>query len=292
MKLRIFVWIVLSPAILAQTVTDTKLVDNWESGKGQVWLRKINGRWWSPDNREVHPPSKGGFFWTLDSKPGTCEFYHHRPFPMSKAESLHLWMTREQVEAALGQPGRTCEGARGGSGFWHYYASNGMRLTVRFMSEGELGEATYEPLGEKSYSVSSIEQELGGKTIYQLSAERATKRLRENDALRREQFQRDHAIHGRLSATRGTSPSVIAAETANAAQTVAPVEKRFISAEALAAITAGSSRGDVLSKLGEPNGRYSITDDDGTRESFTYSLDGGQDVVVRLLNGKVTKVQQ
>jgi hypothetical protein len=84
---------------------------------------------------------------------------------------------------------------------------------------------------------------------------------------------------------------VIAVETANAAQTVTPVEKRLISAEALSAITIGASKENVLSKLGEPNGRYSISDDDGTRESFTYALDGGQDVTVRLLNGKVTRVQ-
>src|SRR5689334_22588867 len=43
--------------ILAQAppVTDTALVN---AGKGQEVLRKINGRWWSQDNREGYPPSK------------------------------------------------------------------------------------------------------------------------------------------------------------------------------------------------------------------------------------------
>jgi len=59
----------------APYVTDTKLV-NAENGKQEL-LRKINGRWWSQDNREVTPPAEGGFFWVLDSKPGVCQFYHH-----------------------------------------------------------------------------------------------------------------------------------------------------------------------------------------------------------------------
>ena len=49
------------------TVTATKWVDY---GKNRELLRKINGRWWSQDNREVNPPAKGGIFWVLDSKPG------------------------------------------------------------------------------------------------------------------------------------------------------------------------------------------------------------------------------
>ena len=291
MKVCAAVLLLTCPGLVAQNVTETKWVENWETGHGKALLRKINGRWWSEDNREVTPPADGQSFWTLDSKPGVCQFFHHRPFQMSKAESLHLWMTRDQVEAVLGQAGRTCESSRGQSGFWHYYASNGVRLTVRFMSEGGLGEARYEPLGAKSYSVASVESELGGKTIYELGAERARKKVEENDALRRAEFQREHAIRGRVTGSRSTPASVIAAENANAAQTVAPAEKRIVAADALAAITSGVSREDVLSKLGEPNGRYSITGDEGTRESFTYALDDGRDVVVRLLNGKVTTVQ-
>jgi hypothetical protein len=43
--------------------------------------------------------------------------------------------------------------------------------------------------------------------------------------------------------------------------------------------------------LGEPRSRYAITDDEGTRESFTYDLDNGEAVVIRLVDGKVTKVR-
>lgn len=44
----------------------------------------------------------------------------------------------------------------------------------------------------------------------------------------------------------------------------------------------------IAARLGEPSSRYAITDDDGTRGSFTYDLETGQTVVIHLLAGKVT----
>jgi hypothetical protein len=70
-----------------------------------------------------------------------------------------------------------------------------------------------------------------------------------------------------------------------------PVKKRIIPAASLDAIALGMSRDDLLSKLGEPNGRYAISDDEGTRESYTYDVDSGESVVIRLVNGKVAKVR-
>jgi hypothetical protein len=69
-----------------------------------------------------------------------------------------------------------------------------------------------------------------------------------------------------------------------------PPAKRIVSAEAMAAITAGATREDVLSRLGEPSSRYAISDDQGIRESFTYDLSNGVAVVIRLVGGKVTQV--
>ncbi len=152
------VW--LMAAAHAQQVTDTKLVD---VGKTQELLRKINGRWWSQDNREVYPPSKGGVFWVLDSKPGLVEFYHHRPFQLSRAENLHLWMSQDEVRAALGEPNRIF--GRDGNGFWYYYGANGTKVQVRFMSGGVLGEAKYTAVGEKSWPVASVDRDLAGRDI-------------------------------------------------------------------------------------------------------------------------------
>jgi hypothetical protein len=298
---RLCAWIAVCQVILAQAphVTDTKLVN---SGKGKELLRKINGRWWSQDNREVYPPSKGGVFWELDSKPGTCQFFHHRPFQLDRAESLRLWMNKEEVEAALGPPNRifgTDEHA-----FWYYYASDGTKLSVRFM-DGVLGEAKYYAIGEKSWSVASIERELNGRSIYKLLQERATKRsdewlAKKTEENRIDQAARSEALRRGIRPAnsgprfRSAQPSMVTVEAVNIpseAEAEVPAKKRIISAQALAAVALGTSRADVLSLLGEPSNRFSITSDEGVRESFTYDLDSGEAAVIRLVEGKVVKVR-
>jgi hypothetical protein len=269
----------------APYVTDTKLV-NAEKGKQEL-LRKINGRWWSQDNREVTPPPEGGFFWVLDSKPGVCQFYHHRPFQLSRAESLHLWMKQDEVEAVLGPPNRTF--GTDAHAFWSYYAANGTKLVVRFMDDGVLGEATYEPVHGKSWPVASIESELAGRSIYKILAERAGKRSDEEQAKKMEEFRNEHQIRpaGSRSSVRPTMVTVEAAPPGPQA----PAKKTIVSADALAAVTPGATRQDVLSRLGEPSSRYSIDSGDGVRESFTYDLASGETVVIRLSGGKVVARQ-
>jgi hypothetical protein len=257
------------PSLLAQAphVTDTKVVDNWEvKGQGPELLRKINGRWWTRDNREVYPPGPGGFFWTTDSKPGVVQFFHHRPCPIERAESLHLWMSEQEVEAVLGQPNRIL--GKGGHGFWSYYAANGTKLEVRFMGDAGLGGAEYQPVGQKSRPVASLERELNGRSIYKLLQERAGSRV--------------------AGPNRTAQSSKVMVDPVTAAPEAPP--KRTVPAQALATVTEGTTREDVLSRLGEPGARYAITDDEGTRESFTYNLDSGEVVTIRLLKGKVVKV--
>jgi hypothetical protein len=304
-RLCLFVCLAISRVSLAQAphVTETKLVDNWESGKGQALLRKINGRWWSPDNREVYPPSKGGVFWELDSKPGVCQFFHHRPFQLDRAESLRLWMRKEEVEAALGQPNRifgTDDHAR-----WYYYASNGIKLDIWFVDDGVLGEAKYTAIGEKSWSVASIERELNGRSIFTLMQERAGKRSQEWLAKKTEENRIDQAAHsdalrrsiapgGSISRPGIVQPRVVtvdSVDTAPPAEPQPPSKKQIVSAAALAAVVPGATRQDVLSRLGEPAFRSTITGDEGTRESLTYYLDSGEAVVIRLIDGKVVTVR-
>ena len=261
----------------APVVTDTRWVANWEEkGRGREQLRKINGRWWSQDNREVFPPAKDGFFWTLDSKAGIFQFYHHRPFQLERAESLHLFMTQQEVEAALGQPNRTF--GIGDHGFWYYYALNGTKLQLRFMGDG-LGEAKYIDIGEQSRSVASVESELNGRNIYKVLQERATRKL-------------DQGLANKLSSSRRGSQTGVVTVSAVPVDRADPVPpKRIVPAAAFSGVAVGSTRQDVLSRLGEPSSRYAITDDDGTRESFNYDLDNGEAVVIRLLGGKVTAVR-
>ncbi len=269
------------PAILAQAphVTETKTVGA-EDWKGQVVLRKINGRWWSPDNREVYPPGPGGVFWVLDSKPGVVQFFHHRPFQLNRAENLRLWMTRPEVEAILGQPNRIFGNDNHAS--WYYYAPDGVKLTVRFMDDGVLGEAKYCSVGEKCASVPAIESEMNGQDIYKLLQQRATRRLAES-----------HPSPLRRPGLRA-QPGVIQVDPVpipRATETAASAPKRLVPADALATIVPGTTRDEVLSKLGDPSSRYAISDDEGTRESFTYDLSNGETVTLRLLNGAVVKAR-
>lgn len=274
----------LCQLILAQApvVTDTKWVENWEEkGTPREQLRKINGRWWSRDNREVTPPAKDGGFWTLDSRPGTCRFFHHRPLQLARAESLHLFMTPQEVEAVLGQPNRTLGPYE--HGFWFYYAANGTKLTVRFMGDG-LGEANYNDIGGKSRSVASIESELGGRNIYKVLADRAWKKNEDNLTSQMSSFRAAHS-------GRGAQPSVVTVDPVPVDRVDPAPAKRIVSAETYSGIAVGAARQEVLSRLGEPSFRYAITDDDGTRESFTYDLDNGETVTIRLLAGKVTALR-
>jgi len=284
MKLLAAVVILLCQPAFAQVVTATKWVENWEQkGTPREELRKINGRWWTQDNREVTPPGQGGVFWTVDSKPGTCQFFHHRPLQLARAESLHLFMSAQDVEAVLGKPNRTLGPYE--HGFWWYYAANGTKLSVRFMGEDGLGEAKYEYLNAPSQPVASIASELGGRDIYKIMADRAWKRNQEHQASEMSSFRAAHS--GRTA-----QPNVVRVDPVPVAPADPVPPKRIVSAEAYAAIAVGATRQDVLKRLGEPNSRYSITDDEGTHESLTYDLDNGEAVVIRLLSGMVTKVRE
>lgn len=256
-------------------------------------MRKINGRWWSEDNREVYPPSKGGAFWVLDSKPGVVDFVHHRPFHLDLAESLHMFMQPAEVEAVLGQPNRIF--GTGDHANWYYYAANGTKVSVRFMGDG-LGEADYDPVNGKRYSVATIERELGGRNIYSVLAERATQRSgewRAQKAAESRVDQSDRFAAMRASARSGRSgfSQAVAVPIPQAGATQPPPPKRIVSAEALAALVPGTARADVLTRLGEPSYKSTIVSGEGASESFTYHRASGETVVVRLLNGKVSEVR-
>jgi hypothetical protein len=138
------------------------------------------------------------------------------------------------------------------------------------MGDAGLGEAQYQAVGQKSRPVASIERELNGQSIYKLLQERAS---------------------SRVAGPHRTAQSNMVTVDPVAAAPEEQTPKRVVPAQALASVTEGASREDVLSRLGEPGARYAITDDEGTRESFTYNLDSGEVVTIRLLQGKVVKVR-
>ena len=73
------------------------------------------------------------------------------------------------------------------------------------------------------------------------------------------------------------------------AEPQSPPKKTIVSAEALASVAQGTTREDLFSKLGEPSSRFAIAGDEGFREKFTYHLESGASVVIRLVDGKVVK---
>lgn len=258
-------------------VTDTQRVSVGRD-KHEL-LRKINGRWWTQDNREVYPPKKKSYLniWTVDSKPGVMAFYHHRPFDLTKAEWLHLWMKPDEVEPLLGPPNRRFPMRSDRGGMWYYYASDGTALHLWFMDRDELGEAEYLYVDGGKEPVASIARELNGQSIFKLSAERAGK------IAKQEQAQR---VAGSRPFRR---PSTETVEIARAPESDRPAARQVISKEALASIQPGAERQDVLIRLGEPSSRAAITGDEGVKETFTYHLKDGTPVAVRLLNGTVVK---
>ena len=249
-------------------------------------LRQINDRWWTQDNREVYPPKKSGYgyFWIIDSKPGVTEFSHHRPFDISKSEWVHLWMKPDEVEALLGPPNRRFPMRSGRGGMWYYYAADGTALHLWFMDRDELGEAKYLLRGGGEKPVASIERELNGQSIFHLSAQRAGQLAAQDQAKRVSEMR---SFSRGAQPRMGSSPSV---EIARAPGSDRPAVKQVVTKEALASIQLGAERQDVLTRLGEPSSRAAITGGEELKETFTYHLEDGTPVAIRLLNGKVVKV--
>src|SRR5258706_2955372 len=266
-------------------VTATTWVDDWADHKGKARLRKINERWWTDDNREVYPPGKKGVFWEIDSKKGACTFHHHRPFDLTHSEWLHLWMTPDDVEQMLGEPNR--EFGPRGQGFWYYYGVDGTALRVRFMS-GELGEADFDRRA-KTWPVDSVKEELAGRSIYEVMAERATKKNSNSQRTRESQTAPvTSASHlGQSSHSQQGSIIEISPSATDAAPPGPSEPITAITVSALASVKMRMSRDDVLRALGKPSSRFSIAGSDGVTEYLSYQVEDGRKVTIRLLSGKV-----
>ena len=257
------------PAAFAQVVTDSAEV----RVDGRVeHVRKINGRWWSQDNRQMTPPGKGGFFWTIQSKRiPEVVFYHHRPVKLAYAEQLHLFMSEDQVRALLGDPNETYEDI----GTWTYYASDGTALHLRFFREDGLGEASYHrsDYGVSGKPVASIEQELAGRSIFAILAQRAGERSAAK-------------YHPRAPLTRASS--TVGIEQAPPA----PRQTRPIDPALVQAVVTGMARADVIARLGEPARAMKISGAEREPETLTYDLESGRRAEIRLEEGKVVRIRE
>jgi hypothetical protein len=269
MRSHIALLLLLSAPALCQRVTEEARVRI--DGRVQR-VRKINGRWWSEDNRQLTKPKDGGFIWWITSNTPP-EFHHHRPVELSRAESLHLFMDRESVSALLGDANQTLEKA----GIWLYYAEDGTELFVRFFGD-ELGEASYHrsDYGVAGRPVQSIAKELNGRNIYAISADRAWQRSSPES-------------YAKYRGSRSGNIQIVT--ESHAVNAPAPPRKR-IAKELLDAVHEGMTRAEVVSKLGDPSGGLHIGGGGNDTEKLTYALEPAGQATVSFKQGIVVRIEQ
>jgi hypothetical protein len=248
-------------------------------------VRKINGRWWATDNRQL-TPTKQGFIWWISSEKGHgWDFHHHRPVRLELAESLHLFMDPGSVESVLGEPNQTApvhEGRGEDSPMWYYYAENGTALFVRFI-RNQLADARYEraDFGVHGKPVETVAQELGGRNIFKIMADQAA-----------EQNSKAHPLRGRAPSPRPTgSRSSGSITVVTTAQADAPRQDRpRIPQDKADGIKEGMTRAEVVKIMGEASGGLSVAGAEVEFETLTYALDPSGEIAVRLEKGKVVKI--
>lgn len=263
--------LIFASPLLPQTVTATAAA-KLEPGRKVENVRKINGRWWSDDNREMFPPATAGGLWIVEPKTPGRVFLHHNPADLERAEFLHLFMTRETVRQIMGDPNETIAKAGGAPDAYYYYAADGTRVVIRFMENDLLGDAKYESAGgpKDGRMVASVEHDLDGRTIQQVLQEQANLKP----------AARSDAPHQLLSRKPATETQTVAAiEPAKALQ-------HPVSAEDWKKISAGMSRDEVVAQLGAP--LSSMNDAGG--EVLHYTLDAAGEANVTLEAGKVVRV--
>ena len=205
-------WIALSTLfvalpLLAQTggvVTDTMRI---EIDKRMHTARKINGRWWSEDNREL-TQTNVGWLWNVSGGNAwqLVRFDHHRPVDPAKVSQLDRSMGPDQVTAVLGPPNSVFPSDRPASQQqWDYYGAGGYKLSIHFSSSGGgIFTASYEPdaksmpkdvphlvfrFNGKSAQESYEERKDQPRRQIPASQEEYRKQLREEMAKRRSQQQ-------------------------------------------------------------------------------------------------------
>jgi hypothetical protein len=279
----------LAPSIApCQRVTDEANVR--VDGRMQH-IRKINGRWWSEDNRKQLTPTKDvSWLWQITSDLGEDSvFYHHRPVNLSKVETLHLFMHPDEVRTVLGGPNQADERLE----FWRYYAENGTAVFLRFFN-GELGEARYErsDFGVHGRPVMSIEEELGGRSIFSIMAQRAGQKSSTAGAgsTTNPPFRNlaDFKRHAETLRSPRASSTTVRQETVRLIPREPPA--RRIAKELLDAIKPGMAREDVVRKLGEATGGLHIAGEVKEAEDLHYALEPDGDVTIHLENGKVARI--
>ena len=268
---RLAVFLAIASAAPCQRVTATAKVRI--DGRVET-VRKINGRWWAEDNRQL-TPSKEGFIWWISSEKGkSWRFNHHRPVNLPLAESLHLFEDPASVLDLLGQPNEESGRDTMGSQMWFYYAEDGTALFVRFIRD-ELSDAQYQrhDYGIHGKPVGSVAADLGGRNVFKVFADRAWEQRSPAEFAK---YRRDAAPASVVSIAPGS--------------TRPDPPKRLISAELAESVKTGMPRAEVVRLFGEPQGGLAISGAENDSETMTYPLEQGGQLSLRLEHAKVVRI--
>ena len=250
-------------------VTDTLRIRI--DGKLQT-ARKINGRWWSQDNRELRRTSTE-WLWAISGGNARhlVRFDHHYPFDPSKLGQVDRSMGPAQVRSTLGDPNSVFPSDKPEQlQHWDYYGANGYKLSIMFSSSGNgIFTASYEADAHaKLQDVPHLTFRFQGKTA-------------------RENFEERKAGLGARRAGLGGTTVPVARAVASP-----PTMTRKLTAAEVESVTAGMGRPKLIELLGDPMSRSAITDGDGVRETLRYVSEGGLVITIVVVDGKVTEIRK
>ncbi len=262
-------------------------------GKMQT-VRKINGRYWSPDNREL---SRTNTNWLWSISGGNAihlvRFDHHRPLDPARVALVDRSMGPDQVRGVLGPPNSVFPSDRPEQQqHWDYYGSGGYKLSIQFASTGTgIFNASYCPDAKSMpQDVPHLAFRFEGKTARERMAEPPPASTAGTHAERVAQM-RERMAARRAGVTSGPAPTSTTVVSADVMRdsTPPPPTRKVTDAE-LQTLVVGMPRAKVIEVLGEPVSGFSIAGSEGTRETLEYSHERGTRVRVVLVAGKVAEL--
>jgi hypothetical protein len=260
-------------------------------------VRQINGRWFSPDNRELRQTSSQ-WLWTISGGNARhlVRFHHHNPVDPARVSSLDRSMSPAQVRSVLGEPNAVFPSDKPESQqHWQYYGAGGYKLSLLFSSDGGIFTASVEPDAQsRPQDVPHLTFRYQGRSARESFAERKAQspQSRVSAQTRESTAERRARLRAEMEARRtGRAPASSTLTVVDPAPTAPPLPPgRKVSPEELAQVTVGMEKAKLLELLGHPASRMSIAGSDGAQEFFTYEKLDGAKVTIVLHAGKVFRL--
>jgi len=257
--------------------------------------RKINGRWWSEDNRELSRTNVG-WLWNISGGNAIhlVRFDHHYPVDPAKGSFLDRSMGPNQVRAILGPPNSVFPSDRPEEQqAWDYYGPNGYKLSIHFSPSGGIFTASFEPDARSMpKDVPHLAFRFNGKTASESFEERKkqqpAREVPRSMAEFREQLKTEMAQRRSRRSAIPSSRGVV--EIPPAAPPAPAPPSRKVTTQELKSVAIDMPRAGLIALLGEPFSRMAITTDEGTRETLVYQTDAGSTVSIVVFKGKVSQL--